>query len=256
MHISCFRRRCSVNVFGNRAGGASRRVARALHCSSDLGRRLELVAQRFGCWVLSLGPRTTFHIQSGPSRRDCSAATFILHRKYVFYIACLGGCPVGADLYEGCSQEPWYFSTSKTGVVRSWRCVRFFRPLVRRWACVPALPPGCRLPLEARNTGQRVDLKSNQANLTMGLPSSMYWRWPRSTRCWWDRKRPLDHERRRLKTLLAAVKRRQDYYLFGIHQNIGLEPLSHPWMQVALINKTRVSRVRFIGGFHRQAWVI
>ena len=41
-----------------------------------------------------------------------------------------------------------------------------------------------------------------------------------------------------------------------MHQNIGLEPLSHPWMQVALINKTPVSRVRFIGGFHRHDMVI
>ena len=84
MLISCFRRRCSVNVFGNTAGGASRRAARALHYSSDLGRRLELVAQRFGCLVLSLCPRTTFHIQFDPSRSDCSAATFFLNPKNVF----------------------------------------------------------------------------------------------------------------------------------------------------------------------------
>ena len=62
----CWPRRSAV-FFENWAGGASPRAVHALRCSNAVGRRPGPEAPRFGCWVLSLDPRTLFHFHSGPT---------------------------------------------------------------------------------------------------------------------------------------------------------------------------------------------
>ena len=66
--VSTCQRRWSVIFFENWVGGVSRRAAHVLRCSSGVGRRPGPEAPRFGCWVLSLGPRTLWHFYTDPLR--------------------------------------------------------------------------------------------------------------------------------------------------------------------------------------------